>query len=50
MVEAVSDPSVFHERQRHTFRIIYHLEEALHVISVKSTDHVSSFVWMKSVL
>ena len=30
--------------------MIYHLEGALHVIALKYTHHVTSSVWMKSVL
>ena len=43
-------PQVWQELQRHTFKIIYSLEGYLHVIAIKSTNHVTSSVWMKSVL
>ena len=50
MVEVVSEPLVFQELQRHTFKMIYHIEGSLHSIALKFTDHVTSSVWMKGVL
>ena len=49
-MEVVSDTSFFQELQRHTFKIIYHLEGDFHIIAPKSTHHVTSSVWMKIVL
>ena len=41
-LEGVSEPSVLQELQRNTFKIIYHLEEALQVIALKSTHYVTA--------
>ena len=43
-------PKFWQELNQHTFKMIYHLEGALHVITLKSTHHVTSFFWKKSVL
>ena len=43
-------PQFCQEMQRHTFKIIYHIERVLRIILFKYTHHMTSSVEKKSVL